>query len=121
MNEYQEKLKGKMNKFAHLIYEITGSFPKEERYGVTSQMRRAAVSIVLNYIEGYARRKPLVRINFLEISYGSLSEVEYLIGFSKDEDYIELRTYEKSMALAKEIGAMLWTETEKVRNYQMSR
>jgi len=121
MNEYQEKLKGKMNKFAHLIYEITSSFPKEERYGITSQMRRATVSIVLNYIEGYARRKPLVRINFLEISYGSLSEVEYLVEFSKDEGYIGPKTYGKSIALAKEIGAMLWTETEKMRNYQTNK
>ncbi len=57
MNEYQEKLKSKMDEYAHLVYRLTKNFPKEELYGTTSQIRRAALSVVLNYIEGCARRK----------------------------------------------------------------
>jgi len=74
MNQYQEELKLKMDKYVHSVYRVTGDFPKSELYGVISQLRRSALSVILNYIEGYARRKPLVRLNFLETSYGSLKE-----------------------------------------------
>ncbi len=77
-----------MDFYAHYVYKITENFPKHELYGIVSQIRRATVSVVLNYIEGYARRKPLVRLNFLEISYGSLQESKYLLKFSFDENYI---------------------------------
>lgn len=50
-NNFSKKLKNKMNGYAHLVYEITRKFPKEEIYGSTSQLRRAALSVVLNYIE----------------------------------------------------------------------
>ena len=110
MNEYQLKLKSKMSQLAHLVYKITRAFPSDERYGLISQMRRASVSIVLNYVEGYARRKPLVRLNFLETSLGSLKETEYLLEFSKDELYLNNDDFKSSIELSKEIGAMLWTE-----------
>lgn len=112
MNEYQEKLKKKMDKYVHFVYQITASFPKKELYGVVSQIRRAALSIILNYIEGYARRKPLVRLNFLEISYGSLKESKYLLNFSLVEKYLSKNDYDNSIKLAEEIGAMLWREIE---------
>ncbi len=115
MNEFQQKLKNKMDTLAHLIYEITQEFPKEEQYGTVSQLRRASLSIVLNYVEGYARRKPLVRLNFLEISYGSAAEVEYLLEFSKTEGFIGPKTYQKCTMLQKEVSAMLWTEMNNLR------
>ena len=68
MNEYQNKLKNKMDEYAHFVYRLSENFPKSELYGITSQIRRAALSVVLNYVEGYARRRLLVRLNFLEIS-----------------------------------------------------
>ena len=56
MNErFHDILKRKMDEYVHLVYKITRSFPREELYGSTSQLRRAALSVVLNYIEGYAR------------------------------------------------------------------
>lgn len=67
MTQFQDNLKIKMDKFVHLVYKITRNYPKSELYGVTSQLRRASLSIILNYIEGCARRKKKVRLNFLEI------------------------------------------------------
>jgi len=57
MNEYQEGLKQKMNTLAHGVYRETKNFPKAEKYGMTSQINRASLSVVLNYIEGYARAR----------------------------------------------------------------
>jgi len=99
-----------MNDYAHLVYKITRDFPREELYGVTSQLRRASLSVILNYIEGYARIKDKVHKNFLEISYGSLKESDYLLEFSKDEKYINSdQDYIVARKLADEIGAMLWS------------
>lgn len=107
---FHEVLKKKMDELVHLIYRLTKSFPKEELYGVTSQLRRATLSIILNYIEGFARRKPLVTLNFLEISYGSLKEAKYLCYFSQIEGYIAMTDdYHRAMKLFEEIGAMLWS------------
>ena len=68
------------------------------------------MSVILNYIERYARRKLAVQLNFFEISYGSLKESEYLIYFSKREKYITDEEERMGLALTNEIGAMLWTE-----------
>ena len=110
MNQYQEALKGKMDDYAHLVYRLTKDFPKSEMYGVVSQIRRAALSVILNYIEGYARRRQLVNLNFLEISYASLQESKYLLHFSLNEKYLNNKEYTPAMELAEEIGAMLWKE-----------
>lgn len=108
MANFHEDLKSKMDEFAHLVYGLTRKFPKEEIYGATSQLRRAALSVVLNYIEGYARCKDKVHRNFLEISYGSLKETKYLLHFSLVEKYISEEDYQKTIVLAEDIGAMLW-------------
>lgn len=97
-----------MNEYAHLVYKLTRQFPKEEIYGITSQLRRASLSVVLNYIEGYARIKNKVHKNFLEISYGSLKESKYLLHFSLVENYLTKADYEKALELAEDIGGMLW-------------
>lgn len=110
MNEYQEKLKQMMDEYVRLIYSWTKDFPKSERYEITSQLRRATLSIVLNYIEGYARNRTLVRLNFLEISYGSLKESKYLVELCAFEKFINKSDFKKADKLADEIGAMLWTE-----------
>jgi len=99
-----------MDSYVNLVYGLTRNFPKEEIYSSVSQWRRSSLSVVLNYIEGYARRKPLVRLNFLETSYGSFKESKYLLYFSNKQGFITKEDYDKGLKLAEEIGKMLWTE-----------
>jgi four helix bundle protein len=105
---FHDDLKLKMDEFVHLVYKITKDFPKDELYGVISQLRRASLSVILNYIEGYARRKEKVYKNFLEISYGSLKESKYLLHFSLVENYLSKENYNKAVKLTEDIGKMLW-------------
>jgi four helix bundle protein len=114
MPKFQDELKLKMDEYVHLIYKLTKEYPKAELYGVVSQIRRSSLSVILNYIEGFARRKRAVQINFLEISYGSLKESKYLLYFSLREGYIDKDNYNIALKLADEIGAMLWTEMKKI-------
>ena len=54
--DFKEKLKLKMDEYVHFVYNVTRKFPKEELYSSVSQWRRSTLSIILNYIEGYARK-----------------------------------------------------------------
>lgn len=72
---------------AVLIYRKTKEFPKEEIYGLTSQMRRAAVSVPSNIVEGCARSTETEYLRFLEIAFGSLRELHYQIGLSRRLGY----------------------------------
>lgn len=74
---------------ALLIYKITKNFPKEEMFGLTSQIRRASVSIVSNIAEGYGRPTGKDRIKFFWIAYGSLLEAESQVLIAKDLGYIQ--------------------------------
>ncbi len=112
MSEFHKKLKLKMDEYAHLVYNFTKNFPRQELFGITSQLRRAALSVILNYIEGYARNRNKVHKNFLEISYGSLKESMYLLHFSLIEGYLTQEQYNQTAKLADEIGAMLWKSIE---------
>lgn len=105
---FHENFKTKTNNFVHLTYKAAKSFPKEKLYGITSQLRRASLSVILNYIEGYARVKSKVHKNFLEIAYGSLQESKYLLEFSFQEGFLKKQEFDKLIILAEEIGAMLW-------------
>jgi four helix bundle protein len=89
------------------IYRITAKFPNEERYGLTSQIRRSAVSIPSNIAEGYGRKTTVDYIRMLYISYGSVCELETQILLAGDLGYIEkgeLGTARKDIA---EIERML--------------
>ena len=109
---YKEKLKQKMDTFVHSIFKITKNFPREEIYITTSQLKRAALSIILNYVEGFARFKKGSQLQFLEISYGSLKETKYLLYFSLQEKFLNNDDYNIALKQIDEIGAMLWTEIE---------
>jgi four helix bundle protein len=68
---------------AVLVYQVTVGFPREELYGLTSQMRRAAVSVPSNIVEGCARESEADYLRFLTMAFGSLRELHYQIGLSK--------------------------------------
>lgn len=90
------------------IYTVTRKFPRYELYGLTSQLRRASVSVPANIAEGSGRRTKRDYIRFLYNAKGSLTEVEYLIhlshrlGYLTDEDFRQLRT-----ELRRTAGALL--------------
>jgi len=104
MTEFQEKLKKLMDEYVHFVYDVTISFPKQEMYSSVSQWRRSSLSIISNYIEGYARNKILVQLNFYEIAYGSLRESKYLLYFSKQREFISEKAYDQGYILIEEIG-----------------
>ncbi len=116
MSKFHDKLKSKTDKYAHLVYSLTKNFSREELFGITSQLRRSALSVLLNYIEGYARNGYKVNKNFLKISYGSLKESEHLLLFSLIEGYLTQEKYDEAAKLADEIGAMLWKSIEGINN-----
>ena len=102
------KVYEKSYKSALSIYRMTENFPKEEIYGLTSQIRRAATSIPLNIAEGYAKRESQAEFKrYLMMALGSSDEMQVLLNFVKDLGYINTETYEKSREIYKEIAKML--------------
>jgi len=70
------------------IYSATKAFPKEEQFGLTSQLRRAAISIASNIVEGCARRSEADYIRFLDMAFGSSREVEYQLSIAHRLGYL---------------------------------
>ncbi len=103
-----------MDEYVHFVYRVTRGFPKEEMFSSVSQWRRSSLSIALNYIEGFARKKPLVQLNFYEQAYGSFKESKYLLYFSYQEQFIVQKDYDYGLYVAEEIGKMLWSEIDRL-------
>ncbi|MBI5017293.1 MAG: four helix bundle protein [Deltaproteobacteria bacterium] len=91
------------------VYEVTRSFPRAEAYGATSQLRRAALSIPTNIVEGYGRRGDRELRHFVNISLGSLAEVKYLLHFVHRIGYLCDVDYEEMIGRYNELGRMLWS------------
>lgn len=93
------------------VYMITKTFPKEEIFGLVSQMRRAAVSVPSNIAEGYARGTDKEKVHFLRISSGSMSEVEtqliicLKLGYINQEEYDEIS--EKLTTVWKQLNSLI--------------
>lgn len=100
---------------AHRVYEITKSFPKDEIFGITSQLRRASLSIPLNVVEGYARNSDKSHKQFLLISYGSLKETKYLLHFCLKEGLVSEEQYKEMIVLAEEVGKLLWSAIKRIK------
>lgn len=81
-------------KTTRLVYENTRQFPKDEIYGLTSQMRRAGVSVLSNIAEGCGRRQHKDRLRFFYISRGSLYELESQLLIAQDLGYIGMSMFE---------------------------
>ena len=89
------------------IYEVTKGFPKDEQFGLTSQIRRAAVSIPSNIVEGKARGSNKDYNRFLMMARGSLEEVKYQMLLAKDLKYIDENTYIEIYKNMDEVGRLL--------------
>jgi four helix bundle protein len=92
---------------ANLIYTVTKSFPTEERYGLTSQMRRAAVSIPSNIAEGCGRGHSKDALNFFFMARGSLFELETQLFISSDQGFIENSAHANTMAQIESVRQVL--------------
>ena len=89
------------------VYKATRKFPREELYGLTSQLQRAAVSVPANISEGYERNHRKEYIQFLHISKGSLGEMETLLMLARDLGYLEDGTYEDIDSQRSEVARLL--------------
>ncbi len=89
------------------IYGVTKRFPLEERYGLTSQMRRAAVSVPANIVEGHKRMSKREFVHFVSIAEGSLEELKYYCWLAKDLEYLSVHLLNRLYGQAEEVGRML--------------
>ncbi|MDO8599269.1 MAG: four helix bundle protein [bacterium] len=89
------------------VYAISKRFPIEERFGLTSQMRRSVVSVPSNIAEGAERRSLRDRVHFHDMARTSLEELKYQLILSRDLRYVSVEQYERLVAQAREVGKML--------------
>jgi len=95
-------------KLGLMVYKVTSNFPKEEIFGITSQLRRAVTSIAANLAEGSTRQFPKEFRQFISISRGSLAEVETWLSFSKDLGYISEEKYKELSSQVQKAGNILF-------------
>lgn len=95
------------NELAIRVYKLTSDFPREETFGLITQLTRAALSVPTNKVEGYGRKSKAELSRFIDIARGSLPETEYLIEFSKELGYIK-KDITEIQHLIEEIGKLLW-------------
>lgn len=89
------------------IYEVSTAFPKDERFGLTSQIRRAAVSVPSNIGEGSRRKKRKAFLNHLDIALGSQAEVEVQLEIAQRLRFLKMADYKQTQSTVEEIGRML--------------
>lgn len=102
----------KAHAFVLSVYKITEIFPKHEIYGLTSQFRRAAVSIAANIAEGYRKKSFKDKLNFLSIAHSSLEECRYYIILSKDLSY---QNDERLKLQIEEVSRLLYAYARMIR------
>ena len=101
------------------LYRITKKFPKEERYGLTSQIRRAAVSIPSNIAEGYGRKTTADYLRSLYIAYGSVCELETQVLLSGDLNYVNKENLKALKDDTEEVERMLKALIKSLENKRL--
>lgn len=104
----------KAHQLAMEIYRISKTFPKEEIYGLTSQIRRAAFSVPLNIVEGHASTSRKEFLSFLNIANRSLVETEYLLEILRELNFMDEIAYQRLEKQRNEVGVMLNAFTKAV-------
>ena len=97
------------------IYEVTERRPRNEKYGLTSQVRRAALSAPTNIAEGAARRGSREIRRYLNIALGSLSELSYLLRFTRDRSILNEQPWQDLEARRIDASKLTWRLYERVR------
>ena len=117
MRNYRElEVWEKSHKLTLELYKLSRGFPKDEIYGLTSQMRRAAVSIGANLAEGCGRRTGAELARFIRIAMGSASELDYHLLLCRDFEFISTDQYDKSSKELIRIRKMLFGLLTSVEN-----
>ena len=108
------------NELAKCVFILTDRFPKKYLYDLTSQLRRAALSVPTNIAEGCASEHSGELLQFLNIAYRSLSETEYLVEFALSMDLLKEGEFKKIQMLCKETGRMLNALSSSIKNKKTS-
>jgi len=103
----------KAHQFVIGVYRLSGDFPKTEIYGLTSQFRRAAVSIPANIAEGFRKRGPSDKLRFLNIAQGSLEESRYYLILTADLNYGDITELK---SLLEEVSKLLESYSQAIKN-----
>lgn len=111
----QLKVWEKAHQLALSVYKVTKGFPKEELYGLTSQIRRAGMSIPTNIAEGCGRNTDPEFARFLQIAMGPASETEYQLILAHDLEFLTKDTYEKLHTDVEEVKRMLASLLKTIR------
>jgi len=116
MRNYKDlKVWQKAHQMTLAVYATTGAFPREELYGLTSQLRRSAASVAANIAEGNGRRSEGEMCRFLQIARGSASEVEYHILLARDLHLLSEADFHRLSQESDELQRMLTALIQKFR------
>jgi len=104
----------KAHELALWVYQLTASFPSEEKYGLVSQMRRAALSVAINIVEGFRRISVKESLRFYDISNASLEELRYEVEVSSDLGFITAQDLKRTNEKTEEVSRMLnsWIQSQ---------
>jgi four helix bundle protein len=117
MRNYRElEVWEKSHKLTVALYKLSRAFPKEELYGLTSQLRRAAVSIGANLAEGYGRRTAAELARFVRIAMGPASELDYHLLLCRELEFITVVEYERQSKELIRVRKMLFGLLTSIEN-----
>lgn len=116
MRNFRElKVTPKAHALTLAVYEVTRTFPEEERFGLTAQLRRASASVGYNIAEGCGRDSDPDFARFLQMAMGSASEVEYELWLAQDLGYLSSASHDQLAAQAIEVRKMLRAFIDQLR------